>query len=177
MAAGIVCYAAGLLAWLSPATRSAAAPLRILGIAVLAYAAVRRRSLTAWIFWAMLAGGELGADAPAFAVHLRVFSDIFLRLIKTIVAPLILGTLITGIAAHTQMRSLGRMGLKALVYFEVLTTVAMLVGLAAINISQAGVGLAIPQQANARLRCTPRRLPCIGKMSSYIPFPRTSPNR
>jgi proton glutamate symport protein len=100
----------------------------------------------AWIFWAMIAGGELGADAPAHAIHLRVFSDIFLRLIKTIVAPLILGTLITGIAAHGQMRSLGRMGLRALIYFEVLTTVAMLVGLAAINITHAGTGLAVPQQ-------------------------------
>ena len=78
--------------------------------------------------------------------RLRVFSDIFLRLIKTIVAPLILGTLITGIAAHGQMRSLGRMGLRALIYFEVLTTIAMLVGLAAINITRAGVGLAVPQQ-------------------------------
>jgi proton glutamate symport protein len=94
----------------------------------------------------MIAGGELGADAPVFSVSLRVFSDIFLRLIKTIVAPLILGTLITGIAAHTQMRSLGRMGLKALIYFEVLTTIAMLVGLAAINITRAGVGLSIPQR-------------------------------
>ena len=100
----------------------------------------------AWIFWAMIAGAELGVDAPVFAVSLRVLSDIFLRLIKTIVAPLILGTLITGIAAHGQMRTLGRMGLKALVYFEVLTTVAMLVGLAAINITRAGVGLAVPQQ-------------------------------
>jgi proton glutamate symport protein len=99
-----------------------------------------------WIFWAMIAGGELGADAPAHAIRLRVFSDIFLRLIKTIVAPLILGTLITGIAAHGQMRSLGRMGLRALIYFEVLTTIAMLVGLAAINITHAGVGLAVPQQ-------------------------------
>jgi proton glutamate symport protein len=99
-----------------------------------------------WIFWAMIAGGELGVDAPALAVSLRVFSDIFLRLIKTIVAPLILGTLITGIAAHGQMRSLGRMGLRAIIYFEVLTTIAMLVGLAAINITRAGVGLAVPQQ-------------------------------
>jgi proton glutamate symport protein len=103
--------------------------------------------LTAWIFWAMFAGGEIGADAPSFAVNLRVFSDIFLRLIKTIVAPLILGTLITGIGAHTQMRTVGRMGLKALVYFEVLTTVAMLVGLAAINITQAGVGLTLAPNA------------------------------
>lgn len=120
-------------------------PLRVAGLVVLAVSAWRKRSLTVWIFWAMLAGGEIGADAPAFAVSLRVFSDIFLRLIKTIVAPLILGTLITGIAAHGQMRSLGRMGLKALLYFELLTTVAMLVGLAAINITRAGVGLTVPE--------------------------------
>jgi proton glutamate symport protein len=139
-------YCAGLLAPLGHATGYIGPPLRLLGLLLLGWAAWRKRSLTGWIFWAMLAGGELGADAPGFAVSLRVFSDIFLRLIKTIVAPLILGTLITGIAAHGQMRSLGRMGLKALVYFEVLTTIAMLVGLAAINISQAGAGLSVPQQ-------------------------------
>jgi proton glutamate symport protein len=145
-AAGIALYCAGLLSPLIHAVGHTGPPLRWLGLLLLGWAAWRKRSLTGWIFWAMLAGGELGADAPGFAISLRVFSDIFLRLIKTIVAPLILGTLITGIAAHGQMRSLGRMGLKALVYFEVLTTVAMLVGLAAINITRAGVGLSVPQQ-------------------------------
>jgi proton glutamate symport protein len=144
-AVGMVLYLLGLLA---PAMHAVhiGLPLRLAGLALLAWSAWRRRSLMAWIFWAMIAGGELGADAPAHAIGLRVFSDIFLRLIKTIVAPLILGTLITGIAAHGQMRSLGRMGLRALIYFEVLTTVAMLVGLAAINITHAGTGLAVPQQ-------------------------------
>src|SRR3984893_16316768 len=144
-AVGMVFYCLGLLA---PAMHAVhlGLPLRLAGLALLAWSAWRRRSLMAWIFWAMIAGGELGADAPAHAISLRVFSDIFLRLIKTIVAPLILGTLITGIAAHGQMRTLGRMGLKALVYFEVLTTIALLVGLAAINITRAGVGLAVPQQ-------------------------------
>jgi proton glutamate symport protein len=141
---GIALYCAGLLT-------HAALPLRLAALVLLAGAAWRRRSLMAWIFWAMIAGAELGADAPAFAVSLRVFSDIFLRLIKTIVAPLILGTLITGIAAHGQMRSLGRMGLKALVYFEVLTTIAMLVGLAAINISHAGVGLSVQPHISPNL--------------------------
>src|SRR5580698_9175730 len=145
-AAGIVFYCAGILAALLHAAEGLSLSLRLVGLLLLGWAAWRRRSLMAWIFWAMIAGGELGVDAPAFAVSLRVFSDIFLRLIKTIVAPLILGTLITGIAAHGQMRSLGRMGLKALIYFEVLTTVAMLVGLAAINITHAGVGLAVPQE-------------------------------
>src|ERR1700690_1773379 len=145
-AAGLALYCAGLLATLSHSTGHVSVPLRLAGLVLLAWSAWRQRSLTVWIFWAMIAGGELGADAPAFAVSLRVFSDIFLRLIKTIVAPLILGTLITGIAAHGQMRTVGRMGLKALIYFEVLTTVAMLVGLAAINITHAGVGLAVPQE-------------------------------
>ena len=145
-AAGMAFYCAGLLAPSIHGAENFGLPLRLAGLVLLAWVAWRRRSLMAWIFWAMIAGAELGADAPARAASLRVFSDIFLRLIKTIVAPLILGTLITGIAAHGQMRSLGRMGLKALVYFEVLTTIAMLVGLAAINITRAGVGLAVPQQ-------------------------------
>jgi proton glutamate symport protein len=144
-AVGVALYCAGLLVPLLHAAGHVSVPLRLAGLVLLGWGAWRRRSLTVWIFWAMIAGGELGADAPAFAVSLRVFSDIFLRLIKTIVAPLILGTLITGIAAHGQMRSLGRMGLKALVYFEVLTTIAMLIGLAAINITRAGVGLEVPQ--------------------------------
>jgi proton glutamate symport protein len=150
-AAGAALYCAGLLAPLSHTVSHVSVPLRMAGLILLGWGAWRQRSLTAWIFWAMLAGGELGADAPAFAIGLRVFSDIFLRLIKTIVAPLILGTLITGIAAHGQMRSLGRMGLKALVYFEVLTTIAMLIGLAAINITQAGVGLDVQQHAPANV--------------------------
>jgi proton glutamate symport protein len=148
-AAGLALYCVGLLLPLIHAPASISLSIRVAALVLLGWGAWRQRSLTAWIFWAMIAGAELGADAPALAVSLRVFSDIFLRLIKTIVAPLILGTLITGIAAHGQMRSLGRMGLKALVYFEVLTTIAMLVGLAAINITHAGVGLDVPQQHTA----------------------------
>ncbi len=147
--AGLAFYCVGLLLPLSHASGHISLSIRVAALVLLGWGAWRQRSLTAWIFWAMIAGGELGADAPVLAVSLRVFSDIFLRLIKTIVAPLILGTLITGIAAHGQMRSLGRMGLKALVYFEVLTTMAMLIGLAAINITHAGVGLDVPQQHTA----------------------------
>ncbi len=150
-AAGIAFYLAGILASFAHMHAPVPLLLRLTGLLWLAVAAKRQRSLTAWIFWAMVAGGELGADAPAFAVSLRVLSDIFLRLIKTIVAPLILGTLITGIAAHGQMRSVGRMGLKALIYFEVLTTIAMLVGLAAINLTHAGVGLSVPRQHDAAI--------------------------
>jgi proton glutamate symport protein len=91
----------------------------------------------------MVAGAELGFDVPALAVSLRVFSDIFLRLIKAIVAPLIFATLVTGIAGHGDLKGVGRIGIKSLIYFEVLTTLALVVGLLAINISRAGVGLAV----------------------------------
>jgi proton glutamate symport protein len=103
----------------------------------------RKASLTYWIFFAMLLGGEIGLDRPQFAEHLRVFSDIFLRLIKVIVAPLIFGTLVTGIAGHGNLRSVGRIGVKSLVYFEIVTTLALFIGLGAINISRAGEGLTV----------------------------------
>jgi len=98
----------------------------------------------------MLLGGEIGLDRPQLAEHLRVFSDIFLRLIKVIVAPLIFGTLVTGIAGHGNLRSVGRIGVKSLVYFEIVTTLALFIGLGAINISRAGEGLTITTAAATR---------------------------
>ncbi len=115
--------------------------LRWIGLALVAAGGTRRSSLTYWILFAMLLGGEIGLDAPRFAEHLRFLSDIFLRLIKVIVAPLILGTLVTGIAGHGNLRGVGRIGIKSLVYFEVVTTLALLIGVCAINISRAGEGL------------------------------------
>ncbi len=115
--------------------------LRWVGLAFIASAGLRGQSLTYWIFFSMLLGGEIGMDHPQLAEHLRVLSDIFLRLIKVIVAPLILGTLVTGIAGHGDLRSVGRIGLKSLVYFEVVTTLALFIGVGAINISRAGEGL------------------------------------
>jgi proton glutamate symport protein len=133
----------------------AAVAVRWLGVLLLVWFAVRRRSLTPWIFVAMVAGAELGFDAPRVAVQLHVFSDIFLRLIKTIVAPLILSTLIVGIAGHGDVKSVGRMGLKALVYFEVITTLALGIGLLAINVSKAGVGLVFPAVAGVAQAAPP----------------------
>ncbi len=92
-------------------------------------------------FFSMLLGGEIGLDRPQVAEHLRVLSDIFLRLIKVIVAPLIFGTLVTGIAGHGNLRSVGRIGMKSLMYFEVVTTLALFIGVGAIDISRAGEGL------------------------------------
>jgi proton glutamate symport protein len=138
-----------------PGMHHAGVTLRCVAIVLLGLFAFRRRSLTPWIFVAMVAGAELGFDAPTLATSLRVFSDIFLRLIKTIVAPLILATLVTGIAGHGDLKSVGRMGIKSLIYFEVVTTLALVIGLAAINLSRAGVGLTLPATSSSETVSTP----------------------
>ncbi|MFZ3331720.1 MAG: cation:dicarboxylase symporter family transporter [Candidatus Acidiferrales bacterium] len=142
--AGVVVFLAGAVLAIFFAPHSWLLALRWTGLALIAASGLRKSSLTFWIFFAMLLGGEIGLDSPRFAEHLRVFSDIFLRLIKVIVAPLILGTLITGIAGHGNLRGVGRIGIKSLIYFELVTTVALFIGLGAINISRAGEGMAMP---------------------------------
>src|SRR5258707_15321349 len=117
---------------------------RWLAIAALAFYAFQRKSLTTWILVSMVLGAEFGHDFPAYAVNLRVLSLIFLRMIKTIIGPLLFGTLVVGIAGHSDLKQVGRMGIKALIYFEVVTTIALFIGLGAINLTQAGVGIALP---------------------------------
>ncbi|HMW37809.1 MAG: cation:dicarboxylase symporter family transporter [Saprospiraceae bacterium] len=97
--------------------------------------------ITVWIIISMFIGAEIGYDFPAIGDQLNVFSKIFIKLIKCVIAPLIFGTLIVGIAGHSNIRQLGRMGWKSLLYFEVVTTVALGIGLLAINISRAGAGI------------------------------------
>ena len=121
--------------------------LRWLGIALIAARAFRRRSVTAWILVGLLAGAEVGHDWPAFAVKLQVLGAIFLRLIRTIIAPLLFSTLVVGIAGHADLKRVGRLGLKSLVYFEIVSTIALLIGFAAINLSRAGEGVHLPASA------------------------------
>jgi Na+/H+-dicarboxylate symporter len=127
------------------------AALRWAGLLALVAYAFARRSLTTWIFVCMAIGGELGYDAPHFALQLRVVSLIFLRLIKTIIAPLLFATLVSGIAGHANLKQVGRMGWKAILYFEVLTTVALAIGLGAIHLSRAGVGIHLAAVAGEAL--------------------------
>lgn len=115
-------------------------------IGFLLYYGWMRRSLTTWIFISMVVGMELGFSFPEFSLKLNVLSGIFLRLIKTIIAPLIFSTLVVGIAAHSNLKQVGRMGIKAIVYFELVTTVALFIGLAAINLTRAGEGAVIEAQ-------------------------------
>lgn len=121
-------------------------PLVVRWVAVLALVAFAfvRRTLTTWIFVGMIAGAAIGYDFPGLAANLRILAQIFLRLIKVIIAPLLFATLVSGIAAHSDLKKVGRMGIKALIAFEIVTTLALFIGLAAINISKAGVGAQIP---------------------------------
>jgi proton glutamate symport protein len=147
LTAGLLLHATGCVLMAGWHVQTAFAVVRWTGLAVLAYAGILKRSLTFWIFFAMFAGLEVGLDWPEFASHLRVLSDIFLRLIKVIVAPLILGTLVTGIAGHGDLKKVGRIGLKSLIYFELVTTIALFIGVGAINLTGAGKGLALPAAA------------------------------
>jgi proton glutamate symport protein len=112
-------------------------------------------SLTGAIVIAMIVGGLLGfgitegvvdkATGAALLTTFDVLSKIFLKLIKTIVSPLIFATLVVGIAGHSNLKQVGRMGLKAIIYFEVVTTLALFIGLGAINLTRAGEGVSKPE--------------------------------
>ena len=136
---GLLAALAWLLGW--PGVGFAGRWALIAGLALWAW---RRRTLTSWILVSMVVGAEVGHDFPETAVAMRLLSQVFIRMIKTIIAPLLFATLVVGIAGHPNLRHVGRMGLKALVYFEIVTTLALFIGLAAINLSQAGVGIEAP---------------------------------
>jgi len=108
--------------------------------------ACKKKKLTTWIFVSMLAGAEFGEDFHSVAIHLNIVSKIFLNLIKTIIAPLLFGTLVVGIAGHSNLKQVGRMGWKSILYFEIVSTIALFIGLAAINLSKAGVGVTLPPE-------------------------------
>ncbi len=108
---------------------------------------VKRISLTTWIFIGMAAGVALGILAPGFARQLGPVSRVFLQLIRSIIAPLLFGTLVVGIAGGGDMKRMGRIGGKAIIYFEIVTTLALFLGLAAVNLVRPGAGIAIHSSA------------------------------
>src|SRR3954470_5472886 len=97
----------------------------------------------------IVAGTLISRTNPAWARYFNPFSQLFLRLIKMIIAPLIFGTLVAGIAGAGHVKAVGRMGLRAMIYFEVVTTIALLIGLLAVNIFKPGVGLVLPAPSGA----------------------------
>src|SRR5216110_858464 len=109
---------------------------------------LRRITLTQWIVIAMLVGIGIGIAFPHFGVALLPLSTAFIRLIKSIIVPLIFGTLVVGIAGHgDDMKRVGRLALKSIVYFEIVTTLALFIGLLAVNVIKPGVGVALAAPA------------------------------
>jgi len=104
---------------------------------------MKKVSLTAWIFIGMAAGVALGIFAPDFAKQLGLISTVFLRLIRSIIAPLIFGTLVAGIAGSGDIKRMGRIGAKAILYFEIVTTCALFLGLGVVNLVRPGEGVPI----------------------------------
>lgn len=101
----------------------------------------RRLSQTHLIFIGMLAGLVLGFAFPALGTKMEALSTIFIRLVKTIIVPIIFATLVVGIASHADLKAVGRMGVKAIVYFEIVTTIALFLGLLVVNVTKPGVGI------------------------------------
>ena len=115
-------------------------------------AASRRRlpGITTQIFIGLVLGILVGHFWPGFGVAIKPLADAFLRMIKMIIAPLLFATLVVGIAGTGDLKSMGRIGLKAIVYFEVASTIALFLGLVLVNVFHPGAGLAMPIGADTK---------------------------
>src|ERR1700674_1454770 len=102
-----------------------------------------RPSLTTQILIGLVLGGVLGYVSPKWGNNVYFLRDIFLNLIKSIIAPLVFSTLVVGIAGAGALKKVGRMGAKALIYFEIVTTAALFIGLAVVNFTRPGIGVTL----------------------------------
>src|SRR6266852_1814139 len=109
----------------------------------LAYRPWYRPSLTVQIMIGLIIGGLIGWLRPEWGNKVYFLRDIFINLIKSIIAPLVFSTIVVGIAGAGALRKVGRMGIKALVYFEIVTTAALFIGLAVVNFTKPGVGVTL----------------------------------
>lgn len=124
---------------------------RWISILSLVYYCWKRKSLTTWIIFSIVLGAVLGYDFPGFAKALHPLSQGFIKLVKTIVGPILFATLVYGIAGHSDLKQVGRMAWKSLTYFYVATTLALFIGLLAINMTKAGVGIDMSHVPNIEL--------------------------
>lgn len=124
-----------------------------IAVVLLVYA-VSKRSLTTWILVAMMLGVFIGVDFPNIATALHPLSKGFIKLVKTIVGPILFGTLVFGIAGHSDLKQVGRMAWKSMLYFFCATSCAIFIGLAVINITHAGIGVDISKMPKQQLPST-----------------------
>src|SRR5438034_6599779 len=99
-----------------------------------------RPSLTTQIFIGLIVGGAVGYFRPDWGNAVYFLRDIFINLIKSIIAPLVFSTIVVGVAGAGALRKVGRMGAKALIYFEIVTTAALFIGLGVVNFTKPGAG-------------------------------------
>ena len=126
--------------------------------------------LTAQIFLGLAVGILIGWLWPQVGVELAPAAEVFLRLIKTIIAPLVFGTLVVGIAGAGNMHAVGRLGLKSLIYFEVVTTFALFIGLLVVNVFQPGAGVHLTSANVAEMAQLAAKQPTVGDMITHV-FP------
>ncbi|HCS47211.1 MAG TPA: hypothetical protein DIW61_02735 [Candidatus Aminicenantes bacterium] len=117
----------------------------------------KNNRLTLYIFIGMGIGLFIGAVFPHLGAQLRPLSMIFIRLIKSIIAPLIFATIVVGIAGHSDLKAVGRMGFRALVYWEIVTTLALFIGLGFVNVIKPGVGVELKAADVAQLAAKPQK--------------------
>lgn len=98
------------------------------------------RSFNAWIIFSMVLGIVVGYIFPKFGTDLKILADIFIKLIKIVIGPIIFITIVNGISGMGNMKQLGRIGGKAIIYFEIISTIALFFGLIAVNVFKPGVG-------------------------------------
>ena len=133
-------------------------------------AQLRKISLTKWILIAMVLGVIIGALWPEESQHLRILSTVFLRMIKSIIAPLIFSTLVIGIAGHgDDMKRIGRLALKSIIYFEVVTTIALFIGLAAVNFTRPGDGVRLAGDVGAAQNLAQNKTTLTGVIEHLVP--------
>jgi proton glutamate symport protein len=140
---------------------------------------LRRTTLTQWIVISMIVGILVGWAFPEAAraqnggwaaTDLKILSTIFLRMIKSLIVPLLFATLVVGIAGHgDDMKKVGRLAFRSIVYFEVVTTLALVVGLAAVNLVKPGVGVALDASATAGEQFAARKTTLSGVLEHTVP--------
>ena len=131
---------------------------------------LRSISLTHWIFVAMIGGVALGYAFPGPSQELKVVSNVFLNMIKCILVPLVFSTLVVGIAGHSgDLKAVGRLGFRSIVYFEIVTTAALVIGLVAVNLSKPGVGVVLPAAGSAATTVTSTKVTFAGIIEHTVP--------
>ena len=131
-------------------------------------ARLRRISLTQWIIISMVVGVIIGAFFPAESQQLKIVSTIFLKLIKCIIVPIIFATLVVGIAGHgDDLKAVGRLAIKSIIYFEIVTTLALAIGLIAVNLTNPGVGVNLPPPTATASGVAPQK-PTVREMIEHV---------